>query len=140
MAVDPTLFTVTVQPREGIATEAVEKSLFDEIERLKKEVSERELQKARNALTASFYRQMKTINGKADALGSYEIYFGDYRKLFTAADSYAKVSAEDVKRVTQQYFSGKNRTVATLVPEISEEKSLAEKQKITRSRRRTGKR
>jgi zinc protease len=140
MAVDPTLFTVTVQPREGIATEAVEKSLFDEIERLKKEVSERELQKARNALTASFYRQMKTINGKADALGSYEIYFGDYRKLFTAADNYAKVSAEDVKRVTQQYFSEKNRTVATLVPEISEEKSLAEKQKITRSRRRTGKR
>ncbi|HXV74606.1 MAG TPA: hypothetical protein VD713_07740, partial [Sphingomonadales bacterium] len=65
---------------------------------------------------ANFHRQMKTISGKANTLGTYEVYFGDYQKLFTAADDYARVTREDVKRVAQKYFDSKNRTVATLVP------------------------
>ena len=80
-------------------------------------VTDQELQKAKNILLANFYRQMKTINGKANTLGSYEVFFGDYRKLFGAADEYSKVTGEDIKRVVKQYFSKNNRTVATLVPE-----------------------
>ena len=80
-------------------------------------VTDQEIEKAKNILLAGFYRQMKTINGKANALGSYEVFFGDYNKLFTAADEYKKVTKEDVKRVAAKYFSDKNRTVATLIPE-----------------------
>jgi zinc protease len=120
LAIDPTLFTITIQPKEGIKPEAIERALFDEIERLKKTpVGARELQKAKNALLADFYRKLQTINGKANQLGSYEIFFGDHRKLFTAADNYAKVTAADVQRVAQKYFGAKNRTVATLIPEKS---------------------
>ena len=60
---------------------------------------------------------MKTINGKANTLGSYEVFFGDYKKLFSAADDYAKVNLDDVKRVAVKYFGEKNRTVATLIPD-----------------------
>ena len=60
---------------------------------------------------------MKTINGKANAIGTYEVYFGDYRKLFTAAADLEKVSLEDVRRVARSYFLPQNRTVATLIPE-----------------------
>lgn len=120
LAIDPTLFTITIQPKEGIKPEAIERALFDEIERLKRApVGERELQKAKNALLADFYRKLQTINGKANQLGSYEVFFGDHRKLFTAADNYAKVTAADVQRVAQKYFGAKNRTVATLIPEKS---------------------
>ena len=80
-------------------------------------VTDKELQKAKNVLTAAFYRQMKTISGKANTLGSYEVFFGDYKKLFSAADEYAKVTMADVKRVAAKYFTEKNRTVATLIPE-----------------------
>jgi zinc protease len=76
-----------------------------------------ELQKAKNILLANFYRQMKTINGRANAIGQYEVFFGDYRRLFNAADEYAEVTAADVQRVAKQYFHEKNRTVATLIPE-----------------------
>jgi predicted Zn-dependent peptidase len=47
------------------------------------------------------------------------VFFGDYRKLFTAADDFAKVTKADVQRVAKQYFSAENRTVATLVPEAA---------------------
>lgn len=121
LALDPTLFTITVQPKEGVRTEAVERALFAEIERLKTApVSARELEKAKNALLADLYRKLQTINGKANLLGSYEVFFGDHRKLSAAAAEYAKVTADDVARVAKEYFSPKNRTVATLIPENSQ--------------------
>ena len=117
-AFDPTLFTITAQPRAGITPEAVEKAVYEELEKVKTAaVKDEEIQKAKNILVADFYRQMKTISGKANTLGSYEVYFGDYRKLLTAAADFEKVKKEDLQRVAQRYFGEKNRTVATLVPE-----------------------
>jgi zinc protease len=114
---DPTLLRLTAQPRAGVAPEAVEKAVYEEIERMQKDlVDEKELQKAKNALLSSFYRQMKTINGQANTLGTYEVFFGDYKKLLEAPDLYGKVTREDVQRVARQYLTEKNRTVGTLVP------------------------
>jgi len=96
----------------------VEKAVYEELEKVKTAaVKDEEIQKAKNILVADFYRQMKTISGKANTLGSYEVYFGDYRKLLTAAADFEKVKKEDLQRVAQRYFGEKNRTVATLVPE-----------------------
>jgi predicted Zn-dependent peptidase len=96
----------------------VEKAIYEELDRVQSGgITDQELQKAKNIQLAAFYRQMKTINGKASALATYEVYFGDYRKLLTAADDFAKVTKEDVQRVARAYFAAKNRTVATLVPE-----------------------
>jgi zinc protease len=118
-AIDPTLFQITAQPREGVKPEAVESATYDELEKVKTQnVSDQELEKAKNILLAAFYRQMKTIDGRANALGTYEVFFGDYTKLFGAASEYAKVTKADVQRVAQKYFGEKNRTVATLVPEV----------------------
>jgi zinc protease len=119
---DPTLFTIITQPNAGIQPEAVERAIYEELDRVKAQpVTDQELEKAKNILLANFYREMKTINGKANAIGSYEVFFGDYRKLFTAAEEYKKVTKDDVKRVAQKYFGDKNRTVATLIPEKQEE-------------------
>lgn len=116
---DPTLFTIFSRPKSGIAPEKVEAAIYDELDKVKvaDAVTGDELQKAKNIQLANFYRQLKTINGKANTLGTYEVFFGDYQKLFTAADDYAKVTKADLQRVAAAYFTAKNRTVATLVPE-----------------------
>jgi len=115
---DPTLFSINTQPKAGVEPATVEKAVYEELEKLKSEpVSDDELQKAKNILLADFYRAMKTINGKANTLGTYEVFFGDYNRLFTAPDDYAKVTKEDLTRVAKQYFTQKNRTVAVLAPE-----------------------
>ena len=125
-ALDPTLYEITSQPKDGIAPDKVEKVIYEELDKVKTNgVTDKELQKAKNVLTAAFYRQMKTISGKANTLGSYEVFFGDYQKLFSAADEYAKVNIADVKRVAVKYFTEKNRTVATLLPEKKETKPVA---------------
>src|SRR5262245_3131656 len=122
-AFDPTLFTITIRPKAGISPETVEKAVYEELDRVKSAtVTDRELQKAKNILLADFYRSMKTIDGKARALGNYEVFFGDYRKLFTVADTYNTVTKEDLQRVARKYFTEKNRTVATLIPEEEQPK------------------
>jgi zinc protease len=117
-AFDPTLLTITAQPKAGVDPQTVEKAVYEELERIKNEpVSDQELEKARNIVLASFYRQTSTINGRANTLGAYEVFFGDYHKLFTAVESYTKVTKADLQQVARKYLAEKNRTVATLVPE-----------------------
>ncbi len=125
-SLDPTLFEITSQPKAGIAPDNVEKAIYEELDKVKSSgVTDRELQKAKNALTAAFYRELKTISGKANTLGSYEVFFGDHTKLFRVAEEYAKVTAADVQRVVTKYFTEKNRTVATLIPEKEAAKAAA---------------
>jgi zinc protease len=97
--------------------------LFEELARLQSEpVPEAELRKAKNQILAGLYRQLKTIEGRANLLGSFEIFDGDYSKLFTADKEIEAVTAAGVERVARQYFAPKNRTVATLIPEKQEVK------------------
>ncbi len=121
LALDPTLFRIEAMPREGVSPEAVESAIYEELNRLKDVlVADEELEKARNIRLASFYRGLKTLNGKANALGNYDVFFGDYRRLFRTPEDYSGVSAEDLRRVAREYFTQANRTVATLIPEAEE--------------------
>jgi zinc protease len=117
---DPSLFSITAQPKAGVDPAAVEKAVYEELDKVTAEtVTDEELEKAKNILLSGFYREMKTISGRSDALGTYEVFFGDYRKLFSAGNDFAKVTKADVQRVARQYFSANNRTVATLVPDAA---------------------
>jgi len=118
MAFDPTLEVNYAQPKLGVDPAACEKAMYEELERVKDSgITEEELQKAKNIRLVEFYRQMRTINGRANTIGTYEVFFGDYTKLFDAAKNYAAVTKEDVQRVARAYFVANHRTVATLVPE-----------------------
>ena len=121
LSFDPTLFLITVQPKAGVDLQAVERAVYEELEKLKTGfLTDEELQKAKNITLASFYRGVESINGRANTLGSYEVFLGDYHKLFSAANEYNKVTKEDLQRVVKRNFGENNRTVATLVPEKNE--------------------
>ena len=123
MALDPTLRIIYAQPKQAIDPQVCEKAIYEELERVKSApVSDQEVQKAKNIRLAEFYRQMRTINGRANTIGTYQVFFGDYNRLFDAAKNYNAVTKEDVLRVAKQYFIANNRTVATLLP-LNEEKA-----------------
>jgi predicted Zn-dependent peptidase len=123
-AFDPTVVEVAAQPKQGVDPQKCEKAMYEELEDAKNAmISDTELEKAKNIRLAEFYREMRTINGRANTIGTYEVFFGDYRKLFDAAKNYSAVTKDDVQRVAQAYFGANNRTVATLIPENAEEKA-----------------
>jgi len=120
-AFDPTLAIVVAQPKQGIDPVKCETAIYEEFDKAKSAlISDQELEKAKNSRLVEFYHQMRTINGRANTIGTYEVFFGDYNRLFDAAKNYSAVTKEDVQRVAKQYFGANNRTVATLLPENEE--------------------
>lgn len=120
-AFDPTIVEIVAQPKQGIDPQACEKAIYEELERVKDAaISDTELEKAKNIRLVEFYRQMRTISGRANTIGTYEVFFGDYNKLFDAAKNYSAVTKEDVQRAAKVYFGANNRTVATLLPQDGE--------------------
>jgi zinc protease len=115
---DPGQMIFSFSPRAGVDPAAVEKALYEELERVRTiETSAEELRKAKNLMLTDIYRGMKTIAGRADLLGKYEIYRGDYKELFASDKLVEAVTSADILRVARKYLTANNRTVATLVPE-----------------------
>jgi zinc protease len=114
---DPGLikFTATVSPDKSVAS--AESALWDELSKLAREgPTVAELKKAKNTQLAAHWRRMKTINSKAEWLGIYEVFHGDYRKLFTAPERYDRVTRAQVQEVARKTFDENNRTVGVLIP------------------------
>lgn len=112
---DPTLFFVYAMSAKENGDSILEKEIYKEIEKIKTGgVGERELQKVKNQKLMEFYNQIETINGKSNNIGTYEVFFGDYKKMFDAPSEYNKVTADDIKRVANEYLKKRNRTVGIL--------------------------
>lgn len=118
--IDPGLAVFSMTPRSGIDPARTEKTLFEEIEKIQSVlVADDELRKAKNQLLAAHYRQLQTIAGRANLLGTYEVFYGDYSKLFTIGEEVEAVTPADIQRVARKYLTPNNRTVATLIPDSS---------------------
>jgi predicted Zn-dependent peptidase len=100
---------------DGVAPAKLEAALLAEVERLARDgVTDEELQKVKNQKLVGLYRALETINGKAQNLGNYEVFFGDYKKMFDAPEAYKKLTAADIQLVAAKYLKKSQRTVGVL--------------------------
>ena len=114
-AFDPTLFFFYGICNDEVTAAKLETAVLNEIDKIIKDgISESELQKVKNQKLMGFYRTTETINGMSNTIGTYELFFGDYKKMFTAPDDYKTVTADDIKNVAAKYFTKQNRTVGIL--------------------------
>jgi len=112
---DPTLFAIAAVTAKNVNENDLEKAVYAELEKIIKDgVTDTELQKVKNQKLMEFYGQVETINGKSNNIGTYEVFFGDYRKMFNAPADYNKVTREDIRQVAAKYFTKANRTVGIL--------------------------
>jgi zinc protease len=113
---DPGLFYLSADPLPGKEPADVEKALDQEVERLQRElVGERELQKAKNQLEASFVYSQDSLFYQAMLLAQHEIALS-WRTIDNYLPSIRKVSPGDIQRVTRKYLIPDNRTVGILIP------------------------
>jgi zinc protease len=118
---DPALFVISATGARGKEPSALEETINNEIEKIKKEgVTAEELQKVKNQKLITFYGQIETINGKSNNLGTYELFFGDFRKMFDAPKEFEKVTPADIQRVAKTYLKKSNRTVGIMSPDVED--------------------
>ena len=112
---DPGLayFALTLPPAADI--DAVETRLFAELERVAREgVTAAELTKARNLRLAAFWRGLQTIDGKASAIGNFDVFTGDYENLFAIPEDLSNITSEQLQAVAAEVFRRANMTVGVL--------------------------
>jgi zinc protease len=122
--IDPSLFYIQAELKPGFALESVERSIYEEIERLKRgEIPEAELERAKRQIEADLVLSHEEPMQQAILLGQYETIAFDerlpeelrgYKYLDTMMDRVREVSAEDVARVARATFREDNRTVGYL--------------------------
>ncbi len=110
------LFVLSATPLAPHSTAEVEAALLAELERLKTEpVAPKELDRILNNLDADMVRALRSNSGLASQLALYQTVAEDWRYILKARDKIAAVTPADIQRVSTQYFTKANRTVATLV-------------------------
>jgi zinc protease len=117
---DPGLIYVYSVAAAKVEPARLEQALLAEIDRLVKDgVTEEELQKVKNQKLVGIYRELETINGKAEQLGMAEVYLGDYRKMFDMPARYQAVTTADIQKVAAKYLKKSQRTVGVLAAKES---------------------
>ena len=112
---DPGLTWLQLTLPEGAKIAEVEKVLDAALAQVVAQgVTDAELTRAKNLYASSFWKQLATINGKASLLGQFEVFEGDYRKLFDSPATYEKVTREDVQKAAALVFQKNHRTVGVL--------------------------
>lgn len=105
-------FSVHGEAKEGKTPEDVERGIYAEIEKLKKEpVPEKELQKVKNNFNATAFRRL-SANFPILVQLLVNDGLGDWHELNEGPKKIDAVTAEDVKRVANTYLVKENRAVA----------------------------
>jgi zinc protease len=117
---DPGLFMIAVEPLPGRGVSEVEKAAEKELQRLREEpVEEKELEKAKNQLEASYIFNQDSFFSQAMLLARYEIA-DTWKTIDLYLPSIQKVTSQDVRRVAGRYLIPDNRTTGTLIPLLYE--------------------
>lgn len=112
----PGLFLFLAVPAKDHSNEECEEAMYVEIEKLKNElISKEELMAVKTRAKVNFLRQLDSNSGLAQQLAGAETIYGDYGALFTYVSKIEAITAEDIKRVANEYFKKRNRTVAMIV-------------------------
>ena len=107
------MFVLAAEARGESAPAELEAALWAELVRLETEsVPADELRKVKNQVVAGSFRNLQNPFFLLVQLLFYEGW-GDWTYLNTWAERTTAVTAEDVQRVAQKYFTRENRTVAT---------------------------
>jgi predicted Zn-dependent peptidase len=112
----PNLMTFNGTPRFPHTAEELETAIMGHIDKVKKDpITERELQKVKNNLEASYIRSMSSNMGLAMTLMRYQLLFGDWKLYLKYKDILTSITAADVMDFAKNYLTAENRTVAYLI-------------------------
>lgn len=109
------LFVIDAEPKSGVSVADLEKAIYDEVSRLRENVTQDELDVVRRKISAERIFKLDSNLGIARELNYYSTVAGDWRYAATYQTKLSQITLADVKRVIDTYLTVQNRTVGVLV-------------------------
>jgi zinc protease len=117
---DPYLFNFSATLQPNVSLEEVERTIFEEIERIQREgVRAEEVEKAVKQVRAQFVYASEGVTNQAYWLGDLEMV-SHHTMLDDFVDRIAAVTPAEVQRVAKTYLAATNRTVGWFEPSAPE--------------------
>jgi zinc protease len=79
-------------------------------------ISDDELKKVKNEIMLGYVQGLQTMAQRAQSLAQNEIFYGDYKKLFTDLEKYEAVTKDDILRVAKLYILPNKLSTVRIVP------------------------
>lgn len=107
-SVDAGLLTVEGKLVKGVKMQDAENAVQEEVEKMKSElINEAELQKVKNKTESMIAFEDMSVMNRANSLATYEL-LGDAEMMNTELGRYQEVTAEDIKKVSNEIFDENN--------------------------------
>ncbi|MBT3217427.1 MAG: insulinase family protein [Candidatus Marinimicrobia bacterium] len=101
-----------------VSSATIEKAIMDIVQDIRENgVAVAELSKARKQMLAGKVFERYSANSLASSLGNAELVMGDYREFNTEIERFNAVTADDVQRVANAYFTEEKMTIMHIQPE-----------------------
>lgn len=111
----PNLFIIYARPRSSVKIDELENAIYSILEDLKNgQISQEELNKAKNKLRIDFLRLQTTNEEIADTLSYYEALVRDFKYIDRYLHRLDTVTPDDIERVAHAYLKKNNRTVGII--------------------------
>jgi zinc protease len=129
-AKDPTLFHIRAEARGNHSIDAIEESIYDELQRVAADgLTTHELDRAKHQIEAHFILSRERTLDQAILLGQIETLYGlDY--IDSCLQRISSVTAEEVSDVCTRYLNENNRTVGRLLSDGSDESDDAREDEV----------
>jgi len=113
----PSLFWFSITARPGTDLAALEKLIYEDIERLQNEqIADWELSKVQMQLRRQRAQQRYSTRARANAFGHYAVYYNDPQLINSVQQKYSQVTKSDLQRVARTYLKETQRTVVITMP------------------------
>ncbi|MEU1751606.1 pitrilysin family protein [Micromonospora matsumotoense] len=112
----PLIATATARP--GVSAERLAEGVAEVVDELATvPVTAAELDRAKALLSTAWWRQMATVDGRADALGRYATQFGDPAKTADRLPGWLSVTATQIAELAADVLTPADRVTLTYLPE-----------------------
>lgn len=112
----PLIITATARP--GVSAEELAEGLVAVVDELAEGgVTDAELARAKALLTTAWWRQVSTVDGRADLLGRYATQFGDPARAAERLPMWLAVTTDRIDAVVAEVLRPQDRVTLTYLPE-----------------------
>jgi zinc protease len=118
LAHGPAPLIVTATARDGVAAEELAAGLIEVVDEVAAGgVTDEDVERAHALLTTSWWRQMSTVDGRADTLSRYAVQFGDPARAGERLPGWLSVDAARVSEIAAEVLRPDDRVTLIYLPE-----------------------